>query len=121
MSRTRAWRRYQRQRIWNQRRRRNHWAFNADAALLARWHWGEGITSHELAARYIDTPCVCSCPMCGNPRRHFGTLPAQWEREVLRAGDIETELLELEPYDGPPDHDELGYLASDESWVDAYL
>lgn len=20
----------------------------------------------------VNTPCNCSCPMCGNPRRHFG-------------------------------------------------
>ena len=116
MNRTRAWRRHQRHRIRNRRRRRGHWAFSADATLLARWHWGEGITAEELSARYLDTPRPCSCYMCGNPRKHFGTLPAQWKREALRAGDIVAELLELEPYDGPPDHDELGYLASDDGW-----
>lgn len=28
----------------------------------------------------VDTPCPCSCWMCGNPRRYFGELTIQEKR-----------------------------------------
>jgi len=31
-----------------------------------------GSTSKSAAGLYANHGCNCSCPMCGNPRRHFG-------------------------------------------------
>lgn len=49
--------------------RRHH-----DARLKAarRFHWGRDIR-HDAKSigKAIDTPCPCSCWMCGNPRRYF--------------------------------------------------
>ena len=106
IERTRAWRRWQRTRIKARRKRRGHWAFHPDERLLNAWGWGRGITADELAARYLDTPTPCSCWFCGNPRRHFGVLPAQWRREALRAGEPEEEA-----WGGPPEWDGLSHDA----------
>lgn len=47
---------------------------------LARWvrrlrSWG--IVSDKLARRYAAHGALCSCPICGNPRRHFDALTIQ--------------------------------------------
>ena len=68
------------------RKHRGHWAFNATSKLLGAWKWGVGITAHELASRYIDTPTPCSCNLCGNPRRHYGRVTHQ-ERRASMAGE----------------------------------
>lgn len=42
-----------------------------------RWHWGFKDLSTGPASRWsrvVETPTVCSCPMCGNPRKWFGDL-----------------------------------------------
>jgi len=36
-----------------------------------RIHWGRKLSKKELG-EVVNTPTPCSCPMCGNPRRHFG-------------------------------------------------
>jgi rubrerythrin len=41
-----------------------------------RIHWGRKLNEKELGS-VVDTPTPCSCPMCGNPRRHFGTKTVQ--------------------------------------------
>lgn len=30
----------------------------------------------------LHTPASCSCPMCGNPRKHFGERTIQERREM---------------------------------------
>ena len=39
-----------------------------------RRYWGRGrdlLTEPRAHAKVVDTPAMCSCFMCGNPRRHF--------------------------------------------------
>ena len=62
MKRQAAWRRAQADRI--RRRRLEYWSGQIGH------HW--------------ETPRPCSCPMCGNPRRHFGELTVQ-ERRAIEA------------------------------------
>lgn len=49
---------------------RQHHAARLKAAR--RFHWGRDIR-HDAKSlgKVVDTPCPCSCWMCGNPRRHF--------------------------------------------------
>lgn len=37
----------------------------------------------DRADRLADHLAVCSCPLCGNERRHFGTAPIR-ERRILQ-------------------------------------
>lgn len=60
--RTRAWRRQQADRIKRKRR-----------------GYRGGHIGH-----YWDTPAMCSCVMCGNPRRHFGERTIQERRVEVR-------------------------------------
>ena len=57
--RSRSWRRFQRERIKSKR-------------LKSHGRW-----SPEFSPTWIDTPKPCSCPTCGNPRRHFGEVTRQ--------------------------------------------
>lgn len=43
-----------------------------------RFHWGRDIR-HDAKSlgKAVDTPCLCSCWMCGNPRRHHGEISRQ--------------------------------------------
>lgn len=68
----RAMRRYHRERLL--RRRLRQWNYGA------YYPW----TAREMI-RYIDTPCTCSCPYCGNPRKWFKQ-PTLQER---RAAQVE--------------------------------
>jgi hypothetical protein len=43
-------------------------------------HWGRKLNKAELGL-VVNTPTPCSCPACGNPRRHFGKKTIQ-ERKV---------------------------------------
>jgi len=45
-----------------------------------KMHWGRKLGEKELS-KVVDTPTPCSCPLCGNPRRHFGTKTIQ-ERKI---------------------------------------
>lgn len=40
---------------------------------------------HDDKARSADHLKVCSCWMCGNPRRHLNALPLQEQRAALAA------------------------------------
>ena len=56
----------------------------------------------HLSKLYGDQPCMekmrihtrvpCSCPMCGNPRRHFGSKTMQEKRADLAFNDQIDEL-----------------------------
>lgn len=49
-----------------------------------RFHWGRDLAQEpKPLAKAIDTPCPCSCWMCGNPRRYFGELTRQEKQELL--------------------------------------
>ena len=37
-------------------------------------------TDERFIAQYAQNHAICSCPLCGNQRRHYGILPYQWER-----------------------------------------
>ncbi|QTD47189.1 hypothetical protein [Ottowia testudinis] len=43
-----------------------------------RFHWGHDLR-HDAASlgKAVNTPRPCSCWMCGNPRRHFGSRTPQ--------------------------------------------
>lgn len=43
-----------------------------------------GSTSPGGAGLYAHHGCNCSCPMCGNPRRHFGERTLQERRHGWR-------------------------------------
>lgn len=42
---------------------------------------------HDRKARNANHLAVCSCWMCGNPRRHLGEITMQERRAELRARD----------------------------------
>lgn len=42
--------------------------------------WGDGAKSEGI---YANHGCTCSCPACGNPRRHFGERTIQ-ERKAMQ-------------------------------------
>lgn len=55
---------------------RRHQAARLKAAR--RFHWGRDIGDDPAAlGKVVDTPCPCSCWMCGNPRRHFKEVSRQ--------------------------------------------
>lgn len=60
----RAERRHHYRRLKNRRIDRNYWGRSHQDFPL-------GWTSAHLGMA-TDTPCACSCTMCGNPRKHFG-------------------------------------------------
>ena len=47
----------------------------------------------ELLGRLTNTRTLCSCDMCGNPRRHWKRKPMQ-ERKVELAEQVEDEQLQ---------------------------
>ena len=48
-------------------------------------YWNQEQMPPNILGILMETPCMCSCPMCGNPRRHFGLKT----RQEIRAEDIE--------------------------------
>lgn len=64
MSRSRAERRHHMDRI--KKRVRGYYQF-------AR----EPVNPREVCGKLARTRTPCSCPMCGNPRKHFGSLTRQ--------------------------------------------
>jgi len=48
------------------------------------------------ARRYRDHAAVCSCWMCGNPRRHFGDVTRQ---EALARNNTQEQLEEIRRFD----------------------
>lgn len=74
MERNRAWRRWQRERMKLKRK---------DYYTIMVWRPHEPIDEQEYKKRLgsaVKTPCPCSCPLCGNPRRHFGEVTLQERR-----------------------------------------
>ena len=52
--------------------------------LSERWNWappqGKDKPSKKDVGIHAHTPTICSCPMCGNPRRHFDEIPVSEKR-----------------------------------------
>lgn len=46
------------------------------------WRWGrEDLAVHPVQwGKALKTPAICSCPMCGNPRKWFGDATVQERR-----------------------------------------
>lgn len=43
-----------------------------------RFHWGRDLRHDaKVLGQVVDTPCPCSCRMCGNPRRYFEPMTRQ--------------------------------------------
>ncbi len=86
----RAVRRAHRERLM--KARRNYWGNyrNTFFMKLEKKHcsWLEGIA----LCKVVDTPHPCSCPICGNPRRHFETPTDQEIRNYLAYCDQLEEL-----------------------------
>lgn len=51
-----------------------------------RSHYGRDIR-HDAKSlgKVVDTPCPCSCWMCGNPRRYFKEITRQEQAAIDRA------------------------------------
>jgi hypothetical protein len=47
--------------------------------LQERWNWsppdGKPSPGPKEIGIHAKTRAICSCPACGNPRRHFGEIP----------------------------------------------
>ena len=49
-------------------------------------HWGRDIRyDAKSLGKVVDTPCPCSCWMCGNPRRYFKEVTRQEQAVIERA------------------------------------
>lgn len=64
-----------------ERRIRDKRRMKARAVWVAKVRWGQ--TDPQRAIKQADYIAVCSCDMCGNPRRHFGKLSMQERRNGL--------------------------------------
>ena len=62
--------------------RRHH---AARLKVMRHFHWGRDIR-HDVKSlgKAVDTPCPCSCWMCGNPRRYFNQLTRQEQVAIDR-------------------------------------
>jgi hypothetical protein len=63
-----------------ERRIRDKQRMKAKARKVARTRWG--YSDPNRTVKQADYLAVCSCCMCGNPRRHFGSRTLQ----EIRAG-----------------------------------
>lgn len=45
------------------------------------------LNDKELLSKVVKTPCTCSCPMCGNPRKHFNEKTIQERRNAIKYFD----------------------------------
>lgn len=64
----------------NPRAQRRHDRARLKANRRRYWHQDHAQPGLEKSwAKLTQNPANCSCPMCGNPRRHFGsrTIPEQ--------------------------------------------
>lgn len=61
------------------RRRRARLAKKKAKRILRRWSREEP-TDREVGIEAGSGLTRCSCPICGNPRKHFGTLTIQERR-----------------------------------------
>jgi len=53
---------------------------------VAGYYGGYARGDARHIGRLTQTRTPCSCPMCGNPRRHFGTPTIQEQRSRADAG-----------------------------------
>lgn len=54
------------------------WHHDASLGAARRFHWGRDIRNEpKYLGMAINTPCSCSCWMCGNPRRHLNEVTLQ--------------------------------------------
>jgi len=61
--------------------------------IISRWFYGHDLADDErFVGIMATTPCRCSCPFCGNERRHFG----KRTREEVAANIVFTEMLEFD-------------------------
>lgn len=67
MVRGRAFRRHQRERL---KKKRSH------------YYGGWAGSSPRTLGLILTTPTPCSCPMCGNPRKHFGEITRQEKKNL---------------------------------------
>lgn len=65
------------------RAERRYVAERAKRRALARlsWLWRRRELTPRVVGLYAATRVPCSCPLCGNPRRHFGERTRQ-ERQA---------------------------------------
>jgi len=60
--------------------------------IISRWFHGRDLADDErFVGIMAATPCRCSCPYCGNERRHFG----KRTRQEIVADIITNEQLEV--------------------------
>lgn len=76
--------------------RRHHRERLKNYRIDANW-WGHLKTSDSETAQgsVVDTPCSCSCWMCGNPRRYFKQLTKQEELNILDYNEQVREIYEV--------------------------
>jgi len=65
--------------------RRKRWAQRELSHMLDGHH---GRRRLKFIGMLADTPKLCSCWMCGSPRRYFGELPYQ-ELRLARQAEVE--------------------------------
>lgn len=46
--------------------------------------WGYENVSDDFVCRLEKNTTPCSCPMCGNPRRHFGEKTIQERKNIIK-------------------------------------
>ncbi len=75
MTKSRAQRRHDAARL--KHNRKNYW-YNGKS------YGREGLSrmSEKQLGQVVQHPQVCSCPMCGNPRKHFGERTIQERRAM---------------------------------------
>jgi len=71
-----------------ERRIRDKQRMKAKAKWVAKNSWGYKPDNLERAIKHADYLAVCSCDMCGNPRRHFGQRTLQEVRVGYNDGKI---------------------------------
>ena len=64
-------------------RRHHHERIKERAKQRLRDIWNIDEPSAAMIGRHTNTGTVCSCPHCGNPRRHFGQKTIQERRADL--------------------------------------
>lgn len=51
------------------------------------YYGGYGRHSDDIQGKWADTATVCSCWMCGNPRKYFGEITRQESLAALRCSE----------------------------------
>jgi len=74
---SRSHRRHHRARLLKKRLKEALRSGSENAVNYAEW-------LHRTPRMRVDTPCACSCHMCGNPRRKYGNSKAALTMQELR-------------------------------------